>query len=608
MENKISEEKAKNLLVWELVKNNVVPIELFNNLKILAKKSYSTSTIWHLYGKIGINWNCIKVIKNPHYHWLHNPNVKEADYIPIQGGSSSNFSIEVFATDEDDAWREAEYKIKSIAEKRISEDLTRGYEYTDIYFNFYYLDKSQYKDEERNPYWDLFYEYEGKKYKCRIDGKNGNLTRFTHPSKKQSNSNSKQEKKEIATDIIKRLDNPISMTVFGWSCFFLTLIASVLGLYAITQQAQRHPGTLIPSIILCALLLLLAIVFGVNMSFRQDKENELKSKCKSLSNSVYAEIKRNQKQLILQDRCRCLLAVDNPLLNPLRGKLKDAIKNEKSDAILTKYEQALSLYRSKLRKDKFVRFIYSIILLLLLVLIPISFWKFSLAFDDEWRIRSTSDTTNETTYESSYITIDDFFLSPNLLFNISNNKIGHFRQDLRKTLLNLGYTKNNDSNSMIGESFVLYDKMGSQELVWVFINTNNTTNDNFEDDIHTVDIKIKEEYVDAYFEKYRKALIGMGFVEVQDDVARTDIGLMSNSYLRVGKRMITSSFLYPKSQIAKWDAVEFKDYEKMIHCYSVDDISEMPSYQLQNYKELPIDMNDNNLEEELRHKYNPIPL
>ena len=378
----ISEEEAKQKLVWELANCNKVPLKIFESLNIRAQKVYYP--VWLFSGKIEVQWSCTKIIKHKNYHPFDNPDA--IDYVPIQGVELGHYSMGISATSRDIhqttptisicknrdetsiyiieqdaivykkdisshlAWNSdaAKSTIKDHADRIVERKLPKEYE--DVNGIIHYLDSNEECRLEAR--WLLTYEYDGKEYECFCDGSNGTIINFQHPSETD-------DENAETTYIQNEVNNPISLSVFERICFAIFLIAFLYLWYSFNHSTPKSSAWI------SFVLLVLSAVFPFDMLLKQSKEDNLISVCKSYYEKSIIGIK-------IKERYSSLLSNSNSLLNPYRENMEKEIKKIELNDDIAHFKQAVDTYNTQLKKHKSIMSVYYIILFVLLILIPIS--------------------------------------------------------------------------------------------------------------------------------------------------------------------------------------------------------------------------------------------
>lgn len=177
-------------------------------------------------------------------------------------------------------------------------------------------------------------------------------------------------------------------------------------------------------------------------------------------------------------------------------------------------------------------------------------------------------------------------IMPNIIFQSSNNEIGHFRQDLKKKIIEVGFVEDsscpNTECVFGGERYSL--SYNGEKFASVFFNTSvynypSVEYGNPKDEIYDFTIKIydKAERV-PFLNKFEPGLEQMGFEDKEKMTNQIEgVNLLSlrhgKAYIRIGKiEEPKDDFLYTylNKRQANWDGVVIDSVlnELKIVCYS----------------------------------------
>lgn len=380
----ISEKEARQRLAWELAKCDQVPIDVFDNLSITINKVYYP--LWVFSGSFKAPWSCLKTIRNKNFH-IHNINhnvnpERTTDYYPVNGVAVGNFEFAISATTRSKLFLQngvscyEEYSPLKVAEDEIQYDidisseeawdndktqkhiermvtaqvdLQTPHQYTDFNCHFENLYKENYS--VLYPIMNMAFQYKGEKYSCKIDGY-GNFLNFNHPIEKS-------QTKECAVDNIE-LKDPINMSKFGWICFGVFVLNSILALFSLESKLPIMA-------VLSALTMAFVAVWGFKMGFRQDVEKVVRKELNKSQNRAKGKFHQD----LHEKRMRELVNANILLLEPHKAEMQ---KNGKDVSVfVAEYYKKAKEYNSLIRRDeirllKYYAVMFSITLLVIIVL------------------------------------------------------------------------------------------------------------------------------------------------------------------------------------------------------------------------------------------------
>lgn len=374
----ISEEEARNKLILELANCVQVPIDVFDNLSITVYKEYYP--LWVFKGRFASPWSCLKVVKkyNPNSHYKSSLEIPE-EYYPVNGVAVGDFEFAISATkrsnlflpggvsfaeefspskieeyaiqfdlnvSKEKAWhnKKVEKYLNRIANDAIDMQCPRNYEE----FNAHFEQCSYECHSVLYAVMNLKYHYKGNEYICEMDAF-GDFINFDHPKGKMRFP----EAKEFET---KRLKKAISISKFCWTCVSVFLLNAILSIYFLNTELYF-------TAFLNALFVILALIFGFKISFRQDEEKTARNKvCE-----YRVEIKGKNRH---EKRMEMLVKANYPILEQFKDQLpKNSIDNQK---IIEKYSNKVNEYNEMVVRDTTKKRLYYFILLSFIPIISIS--------------------------------------------------------------------------------------------------------------------------------------------------------------------------------------------------------------------------------------------
>lgn len=379
----ISEEEARQKLAWELAKCDLVPIDVFDNLSISTNKVYYP--LWVFCGSFKAPWSCLKTIRNKNFH-IHNINhninpERSTDYYPVNGVAVGDFEFAISATTKSKLFLqdgvsyyeeynplkvskdEIQYDIDISSEEAWDNDKTQKHierivkaqldlqiphEYTDLNCHIEYLHKDSYN--VLYPIMNMTYHYKGKNYSCKVDGY-GNFLSFNHPTEYRQNNTEKSEEIE--------LKNPINISKFGWTCFGVFILNSILTICSLESKLPVMA-------VLSSLLMVFAFIWGFKMSFRKDAEKVARKEIGKFQNKVKGKFHQD----LHEQRMRELANANIPLLEPHRAEMQ---KNSKDVSVyVAEYSTKAKEYNSLIRRDEIRLLKYYAVMLSITLLVIIA--------------------------------------------------------------------------------------------------------------------------------------------------------------------------------------------------------------------------------------------
>lgn len=401
----ISEEEARNKLILELANCVQVPIDVFDNLSITVYKEYYP--LWVFKGRFASPWSCLKVVKkyNPNSHYRSSLEIPE-EYYPVNGVAVGDFEFAISATkrsnlflpggvsfaeefspskieedaiqfdlnvSKEKAWhnKKVEKYLNRIANEAIDMQCPRNYEE----FNAHFERCSYECHSVLYAVMNLKYHYKDNEYICEMDAF-GDFINFDHPKGKMQFP----EAKEFET---KRLKKVISISKFCWICVSVFLLNAILSIYFLKTELYF-------TAFLNALFIILALILGFKISFRQDEEKTARNKvCE-----YRVEIKGKNRH---EKRMEMLVKANYPILEQFKDQLpKNSIDNQK---IIEKYSKKVNEYNEMVVRDTTKKRLYYFILLSFIPIISISSYFGNLIDENKKQEEEMIAITNQDNFE-----------------------------------------------------------------------------------------------------------------------------------------------------------------------------------------------------------------
>lgn len=189
--------------------------------------------------------------------------------------------------------------------------------------------------------------------------------------------------------------------------------------------------------------------------------------------------------------------------------------------------------------------------------------------NEEQRIADAARNNKNIPEELADVSLDDFYISPSSIFsNSGNDGIGHLSQNLRSTLKQKGFVEEGTEHmSYYGSNNITGVPIISVKFNSYFPNYG-ADRKNESDDIHSVKIEISDAtFFNDFKARFIKELRSIGFAK--EDVAgsgyESSSEMIGKDFLRIGD-VINSEEGYIQKTYCNWDAVEIKDYDRIVEC------------------------------------------
>lgn len=556
-----SEEEAKQTLAWQLADDMGVPIDVFNSLNIRAKKIFVP--MWEFEGSFKSPWSCQKVVyrerrykedgktKYESYKEYYPANgvavgnfdifvsgvKRDYDYIP--SAKSKEFSPELIDSDaiikdldvsRDTAWKSGRIKsyIEYLANTELKKALPDTYEDLNSYYEYHYNHCAC----VLYPMYEVEFEYEGETYDNVVSGWSDSIMEELYAPKQETISH------ENDHDLIDVNDTSTVWSMGAWGAIFL-----ILGV-AMAIMAGTHSHNL--SAIVAVLLSIMAFTFPFITYSRIEDEKKLR---KAIAN--------DREEHDRETRLRRL--INEPLLQPYREDVEETSElNIDSQA-----------YNDKVRKDKASNAKFKMVLVVMFIL------SVGLYFASAM-VRSAQEHARLERIRSAYQQI-----TPQLFFYDTKQEYGHLRQDLRTTLKNMGFVREDEkwgqiahAHSSTAEIYTLY--LDGTKIMYIIIN--NSYLGEVKDDIDDVGVRIlTPSLIDEYVSSFKEQLMQCGFSSpdaIKKQIpASLSFKYASNAYLRIGNEIRTKEYFFEKL-LTNWDAVKLStsEYDMNVLCFCHSDI------------------------------------
>lgn len=183
---------------------------------------------------------------------------------------------------------------------------------------------------------------------------------------------------------------------------------------------------------------------------------------------------------------------------------------------------------------------------------------------------SSNNYSQSSSQKNAIINIDDFYISPNNIFtNSGKESIGHLKQDLKDFLSQKGFVQEGTERmSYYGSNNNSGIPLISVKFNFYFPKYSHCDRKNETDDIHSLFIEISDGTLFNDFKaRFIKELRSIGFAK--EDVSgrgyESAIEMIGEDFLRIGD-VINSEEGYFTKIYCNWEAVEIKDYDRIVEC------------------------------------------
>lgn len=565
-----SEEEARQTLAWHLADEKEVPIDVFNHLDIKVKKVFVP--LWDFEGSFKSPWSCQKVVTRRREYKEDGKTKYEYydEYYPANGVAVGNFSLfvsgnkktygniphvksiafspELIDSDatvkeleisREDACRSEKVKshIEHLVNKELRKSLPKSYEDLNSYYEYYFNRHAC----VLYPIYEVEFDYDSETYDNLVSGYTDCLIESLNAPRQETISHEEDH------DLMEVNDSSLVWSMVAWGVVFL-----ILGVILVFKSgAHGHTLGFVSSV----LLAILGLAFPIITYSRIEDE-------KSLRNRIINDREKHDKEIRFQQ------LINEPLLQPYREKM------EVTGALIIDSDT----YNKKVRTDKSSNTKFKLILIVLFTVSVGIYVASGMA-------KSAKEYAEQVSSENRMERIRNIYnrITPQLFFLNDKDKTGHLRQDIRETLTDLGFIREDEHRSEVAslstaEVYSLYLDGEDNPIMQIVLNNKSQ---GFKENPHEIcDVCIKipiltlaDEYISAFTDKITQN----GFVVASDiNIKPTSpygtslpILINSDSYIRIGKTVRKQDF-FGEELYFNYDVVEFKKgySEAEIVCYS----------------------------------------
>jgi hypothetical protein len=536
-----SEEEARQTLAWRLADEMEVPIEVFNDLDIKVKKIFVPA--WQFEGSFKSPWSCQKVVTRRREYKEDGKTRYEYydEYYPANGVAVGNFRISVsgvkykygylpFETPMDfsteliesdatvenlelsieEAWKNE--KVKSRIEYLSSEELRKSLpdSYTDL--NSYYEYNYNYCACILYPVYEAEFDYDGETYINAVSGSKDYLVEGLVAPRQDTVSH------EDDHDLMAVNDSSLVWSMTAWGAIFL-----ILGV-VLAFISGAHGYTL--GVVSAVVLSILSLAFPFVTYSRIEDE-------KSLRRNIAEDREEHDREIRFQQ------LMNEPLLQPYREEME-----ETAELNISSVE-----YNEKVRRDKAANTKFKMILIVMSVVSAGIFFASAMARSAKIHAEQEALDNRMDRIMAAYNQI-----TPQMFFHDDKDNSGHLRQDIRETLTNMGFVRDDEHRNSVASSsnaelYSLYMSGETEPIMQIVLNEN--TQVPFEEYDDITDIRIKYlvgELADEGLSSFTNKLAQIGFVDnsskpIKTTGLGTTLPYASFDFIRIGRTKYEQGFL-----------------------------------------------------------------
>lgn len=528
-----SEEEARQTLAWRLADEKEVPIEVFNDLDIKVKKIFVPA--WQFEGSFKSPWSCQKVVTRRREYKEDGKTRYEYydEYYPANGVAVGNFRISVsgvkykygylpfetpmdFSTElidsdatvenlelsREEAWKNE--KVKSRIEYLSSEELRKSLpdSYTDL--NSYYEYNYNYCACILYPVYEAEFDYDGETYINAVSGSKDYLVEGLVAPRQDTVSH------EDDHDLMAVNDSSLVWNMTAWGAIFL-----ILGV-VLAFASGAHGNAL--GVVSAVVLSILSLAFPFVTYSRIEDE-------KSLRRNIAEDREEHDREIRFQQ------LMNEPLLQPFREEMEKT-----AELNISSVE-----YNEMVRRDKAANTMFKMILIVMSVVSAGTHFASAMARSAKIHAEQEALDNRMDRIMAAYNQI-----TPQMFFHDDKDNSGHFRQDIRETLKNMGFVRDDEYRNSVASSskeelYSLYMSGETEPIMQIVLNGN--TQVPFEEYDDITDIRIKYlvgELVDEGLSSFTNKLAQIGFVDnsskpIKTTGLGTTLPYASYDFIRIGR-------------------------------------------------------------------------